>query len=113
MHYLSIAMKIFSVFAVFALTSASALASKKDLVHLVKRACTDTICIRASQTMLDECGVNAATDYDCLCNNMDDDFYEDFYGCTLTCPRASLQGTGITSASEVKDAFCSLVRAQW
>ncbi|KAK6891204.1 putative GPI-anchored adhesin-like protein PGA28 [Candida tropicalis] len=81
--------------------------STADILQLIKRAqCNLNACADVGEAVTDVCGRNGETNYECLCNDMSDSFYEDVYDCGKEC--LPYDDAGIKTPSDFKDSYCDL-----
>lgn len=81
--------------------------STADILQLIKRAqCNLNACADVGEAVTNVCGRNGETNYECLCNDMSDSFYEDVYDCGKEC--LPYDDAGIKTPSDFKDSYCDL-----
>lgn len=96
-------------FALFTLASIASAGNVLDFIN--KELCSSDSCVTSGLTISNICGENGNTDYNCLCNNMPNSFYQDMYNCTESCEMLDHLG-GSSSGSDVRDFYCRLATAR-
>lgn len=95
----------------FIIFSIIGLASSLDIFEFInKDICSSDSCVTSGITMANICGEKGSTDYECLCNNMPNSFYNEMFNCTQSCEMEDHLG-GVSSGAEVQEFYCGLQRA--
>lgn len=100
-------MKNFTLFTLISIASAG---NVFDFINN-KELCSSDSCVTSGLTISNICGETGNTDYNCLCNDMPNSFYQDMYNCTESCEMLDHLG-GSSSGSDVRDFYCRLATAR-
>ncbi|RCK65654.1 putative GPI-anchored adhesin-like protein PGA28 [Candida viswanathii] len=98
-------MKFLTVLSLSAFASVNAF----DLLQLQKKdTCNTAPCLRAGQAIINRCGDRGTSNFQCLCHDMPDSFFEDLHECADNCDDSTDNDSDIDSPSEFRSIYCEL-----